>query len=98
MYRWPNAVYFIYGPLRKMGPTNNLCFYSIEVFRLPGVPSHYTPRGSRTRKEFAEWLRRYPSNDAAEYAYASDFLEMIAGNRLDDLGLDYELIYSDTPP
>ena len=97
---WPNASYVIYGPLKKGGATLQefVGFDGVEVFRLAPVPPSYAPQTEQGKKA----LPRSPKGNVYEtpqsQAYRNDFIAMIAGDRRDDLGFEYELIHSVPPP
>jgi hypothetical protein len=100
--RWPNALYVVFWQFKDSRCT------SVEVFCLPPAPNNYKPQTLRSRlavKQQAEYLapprpRRVRSpymsvDDPNHLAYKLDFVEMIAGDRLDRQGFEYVLIHAD---
>jgi hypothetical protein len=93
---WPNASYVIYGP-HKQGSgalQEYVEFESVEVFRLARVPQGYRPQTERGKKALAHSPKGNYFESPASLAYRNDFIEMISGDRRDDLGIQYELIHS----
>ena len=94
-----SATYFVFyrysdeyqGGLADRAPTS-----SVEVFRLPPVPKDYQPRTPRQIEDLARSGDTGMQADAGNY-YANDFMNVISGDRKDNYGLQYELIYSDPP-
>ena len=98
--RWPNAWFVVFMRFDGNG------YSSIEVFRIPPAPSGYVARGPRTRVKMIQWGanrahaggRPKSPQEMSQLAYESDFLEMVRGDRRDDLGFDYSILYVDPPP
>jgi hypothetical protein len=93
---WPNVSYVIYGPLRAGGGFDQfgVRFEEVEVFRLAPVPRGYRPQTDRGRRALA----KYPTGNSMEspesLAYRTDFIEILGGNRRNNLGIEYELIHA----
>jgi hypothetical protein len=100
--RWPNALYVVFWQFKDSRCT------SVEVFCLPPASKDYKPQTLRSRiavKQQAAylatpgpWRVRPPDMSIDEphhLAYKLDFVEMISGDRNDDLGFEYVLIHAD---
>src|SRR5262249_15196981 len=103
---WPNAVYV--GVVLIRDPSHagwfistKEPFKSVELYRLSSTPENYQPFSARVRDaipEFrAEWLSKHSKTENAAYFYAADFLDFIPGDRKNNPGFKYELIYADPP-
>lgn len=100
-HQWPDAVYVIFWRYEDSYST------SVEVFWLAPSPKQYTPQTPRAKRELARRadLIANPGpgriwrgvESPSQLAYRLDFVEMISGDRSDNMGFDYELIYSDPP-
>jgi hypothetical protein len=92
---WPNVSYVIYGPLKpgrgfdQMG----VAFEGVEVFRLAPVPRGYLPQTDRGKRAVAKFPKGNSLESPESLAYRIDFIEMLGGDRRDDLGIEYELIH-----
>ena len=92
---WENAIYCIFyrmGNTRRGNDYDEPCS-SIEVFRLPPVPTSYQPYSSYGKIMVEPQVKKFP-NDAL-MAYLADFQDFLSGDRKDNHGFNYELIYSD---
>jgi len=98
-YVWPNAIYCIFYvvPAPKDGTPSNGACSSVEVFRLPPVPAAYQARTAGGRRSITRTLPPLKPDDIPMYGYIADFLEIISGDRKNNYGFQYELIYSDPP-
>jgi hypothetical protein len=100
-FRWPDALFVVFWRCKDSRTS------SVEVFWLPLAPADYKPQTQKAKFELArrsEWLttpgpgRTWRGVDSpSQLAYQLDFVEMLRGNRVDDLGFGFELIYSDPP-
>jgi hypothetical protein len=105
-YDWPNASYIVYCDVQRqqhfLGPKRAMTVVGVEVFRLAPPPPHDLPRTSRGRNALRTTaaLRQVHPHDLRidDRPYFLDFLQMISGNRRDNLGFEYALIHSDPPP
>jgi hypothetical protein len=95
---WPNAVYCIFyrvpGGIGLNGDNNIPCS-SIEVFRLPQIPRGYKARTESGKEYESPEFKDFP--DIQTLTYVSDFFGFISGDRKNNPGFQYELIYSDPP-
>jgi hypothetical protein len=98
-YVWPNAIYCIFYvvPAAKHGTPSNGACSSVEVFHLPPVPAGYQARTGGGRRSVTRTLPPLKPDDIPMYGYMADFLEIISGDRKNNPGFEYELIYSDPP-
>jgi hypothetical protein len=92
-----NGVYFIYHryPSGYVGLSGAAPSTSVEVFRLPPVPTGYQ-RQNHNVNGFPRRFQPVPG-ESPEDAYAQDFLQFVTGDRKEGYGVQYELIYSDPP-
>jgi hypothetical protein len=99
-YDWPNAiycVYYVYPRGNGKGPHGESCI-SVEVFRLPPVPRRYEAQTKSGRDSVSRRIPPIKPADIPEAGYMSDFLAIISGDRKNNYGIEYELIYSDNLP
>lgn len=99
---FPNKLYVVFWRFK-----DSRCS-SVEVFGLPAAPKDYVAKTERSRID-AELEARHKANydprwpqprsnlTPSQLAYRRDFIEMIAGDRQNDLGFNYTLIHSDPP-
>jgi hypothetical protein len=97
-FSWPNTTYAIYFEYRDKWDISTLSenpWANLEVFRLPNRPIDYTPHTASGRKVIANLPLNSP--ERPEWAYRQDLLEFLSGDRKNNPGFEYELIYSDPP-
>lgn len=94
-YDWPNVIYCVYYVCPGDGGPHRVPCTSVEVFRLPPVPRGYEPRTKAGRWYVTHTMRPLKPAEIPTAAYFSDFLEVISGDRKDNHGIEYELIYAD---
>ena len=95
-----SATYFIFCrfPDGIPGVREETPFTSVEVFRLPPMPDKYQPQTPimvahvASKSVPATDLSRLPPN-----LYMYDFFYTISGDRTNNYGFEYELIYTDPP-
>ena len=98
-YCWPHALYVVF--IRYDGSYAS----SVEVFWLPTAPKQYASQTKRSQLAVARRAEQLANpgpgriwrgaENVSQLAYRLDFVEMISGDRSDDMGFKYELIYSD---
>ncbi len=95
---WSNAIYCIFyrvpGGIGLNGDNNIPCS-SVEVFRLPPIPRGYRARTESGKTYEEPEFKDFPDNTLL--VYLSDFQDFISGDRKNNPGFQYELIYSDPP-
>jgi hypothetical protein len=74
----------------------NAVFKTVEVFRLPTVPTNYQPRTARGRSSLDQYPPGHPADSPLDM-YMEDFFVFLSGDRKTNPGVQYELIYSDPP-
>jgi hypothetical protein len=100
-YCWPHALYVVF--MRFDGSYAS----SVEVFWLPTAPKQYAAKTKRSQFALARRADQLANpgpgrtwrslESASQFAYRLDFVELISGDRSDDMGFEYELIYADPP-
>lgn len=99
--RWPNALYVVFWQFKDSRCT------SVEVFCLAPAPKNYKSQTLRSRlavKQQAAYLATarprsgvrpvdMSIDDTNHLAYRLDFVEMLSGDRGDDLGFEYVLVH-----
>jgi hypothetical protein len=90
VYQLPNTVYLIY--CTRAGPRPFEC-QSIEVLRAPAPPPKYQPQSEESRRAAARLSAADPTRAAT--AYWHDLLTILLGDRRDDFGIRFDIIYED---
>jgi hypothetical protein len=99
---WPDAIYCIFYRLSVPfdAHTSDSDYTtpcsSVEVFRLPPVPSGYRAT-SATGKIFEQHQSSHTPSESALLVYVTDFADFISGDRKADPGFACKLVYSDPP-
>lgn len=89
---WPNKIYVIYGPNDGSSMQEWVHFRGVEVFPLEGLPAGYSPQTERGRDVWQRYQTGHFGTKELQ-AYLSDFLEVLKGDRVDNLGFQYVLIH-----
>jgi hypothetical protein len=98
-YEWPNVIYCVYYVCQPgEGLHESESCISVEVFRLPPAPRAYAPQTESGRRRVSRSIPPIKPADVPEQAYMADFLAIISGDRKDNHGIEYDLIYADGPP
>jgi hypothetical protein len=100
-YCWPEALYVVF--MRYEGSYAS----SVEVFWLPGAPKQYAPQTKRGQFALARRAEQLANpqpgriwrgiETESQLAYRLDFVELISGDRSEDMGFKYELLHADPP-
>jgi hypothetical protein len=94
-FPWPNALYcfhFVHEPWLDGVVMMDVPYNSIELFRLAPPPSNYL------RNKGYKLLDESSYTDSSNLnEYLNDFEDMLCGDRSDNRGFQYELIYADPP-
>ena len=96
---WPEALYVVF--VRYEGSYAS----SVEVFWLPTAPKQYAAQTKRSQFALARRAEQIANpgpgrvwrgvENASQLAYRLDFVEMISGDRSDDMDFKYQLIHED---
>jgi hypothetical protein len=91
----PDATFFALLRFQEPYSFNSPCT-SVELFRLPPVPQGYCPKTPEVLANLAKANDTTAAKDPS-WSYGADFAHVITGDRKQNYGLRYDLIYSDPP-
>jgi hypothetical protein len=85
------CIYYAFRPGPQSGAMQKWACDSLEVFRLPRMPNNFQ-LNSKNRS-----LWQFGNSPLNEEQYCAAFLTFISGDRKENPGFQYELIYADPP-
>lgn len=98
-YDWPNAIYCVYYVLDQspIKDPSDRRIESVQIFRIPAVPDGYQPRTLAGKRSIDRHVPPLKPEQKPIAGYMADFLDFLNGDRKNNPGFGYELIYSDPP-